>query len=131
MVTVTTAHQMPSQVEGKSCVSPSLGWSPGRGAERVAGVDSPFAAGFGEHEARAFRVGESRCRRVAVDLEVERGVGRARQRVRVEARPALFQYLLALCASRTAGELVAGLGGVAVGECPEISDNGLTDLLLV
>src|SRR6266699_1710554 len=86
-----------------------FGWSPGRWAERVAGVDAPFAVSFGEHKARAFRVGESRRRRVAVDVEVERGVGRARQRVRVETRPALFQYLLALCASRTAGELGAGL----------------------
>src|SRR5439155_12264821 len=99
--------------------------------ERVAGVDSPLAADFGEHEASAFRVGESRRRRVAVDVEVERGVGRARQRVRVEARPALFQYLLAPCALRAAGELGAGLGGVAVGERPEIGVNGLTDLLLV
>ncbi len=71
--------------------NPPLDWSPGRWAERVAGVDSPFAVGFGEHKARAFRVGESRRRRVAVDVEVERGVGRARQRVRVETRPALFQ----------------------------------------
>ena len=68
-----------------------FGWSPGRSAERVAGVDAPFAVSFGEHKARAFRVGESRRRRVAVDVEVERGVGRARQRVRVETRPALFQ----------------------------------------
>src|SRR5436190_4032815 len=105
--------------------------SPGRWAERVAGVDSPFAAGFGEHKARAFRVRESRRRRVAVDVEVERGVGRARQRLRVEARSPLFQYLFAPCASRAARELGAGLGGVAVGECPEIGDNGLTDLLLV
>src|SRR5437764_8727333 len=126
MVTVTTAHKMPSQVEGKSCVSPSLGWSPGRWAERVAGVDSPFAVGFGEHKARAFRVGESRRRRVAVDVEVDRGVGRARQRLRVEPRPALFQYLLAPCVLRTAGELGAGLGGVAAGERPEIGDNGFT-----
>src|SRR5437762_3436947 len=105
--------------------------SPGRWAERVAGVDSPFAVGFGEHKARAFRVGESRRRRVAVDVEVERGVGRARQRLRVEPRPALFQYLLAPCVLRAAGELRAGLGGVAAGERPEIGDNGFTDLLLV
>src|SRR6266516_779996 len=103
----------------------------GRWAERVAGVDSPFAVGFSEHKARAFRVGESRRRRVAVDVEVERGVGRARQRVRVETRPALFQYLLAPCVLGTAGELRAGLGGVAASERPEIGDNGLTDLLLV
>src|SRR5947207_13766522 len=110
---------------------PPLDWSPGRWAERVAGVDSPLAADFGEHEPRAFRVGESRRRRVAVDVEVERGVGRAPQRVRVEPRPALFQYLLAPCVLRAAGELGAGLRGVTIGERLEIGDNGLTDLLLV
>src|SRR5436305_1392716 len=62
---------------------------------------------------------------------LERGVGRARQRLRVEPRSALFQYLLAPCVLGTAGELGAGLGGVAAGERPEIGDNGLTDLLLV
>src|SRR6266480_5115253 len=77
--------------------NPFFSWSPGRRPECVAGVDSPLAADLGEHEASTFRVRESHRPRVAVDVEVERGVGGVRQRVRVEVRPALFQYLLAPC----------------------------------
>jgi hypothetical protein len=53
-------------------------------AQRVPGVDPPFAADLDEKETGAFWLREACGRRVAVDVNVHRAVGRLRQRVRVE-----------------------------------------------
>jgi hypothetical protein len=85
----------------------------------------------GEQETTGFRLGESRRRPVAVDVDVHRAVSGFRQRVRVEPRETLLHRRLALFALRAPGELRAGLGGVAVREGAQIGGHGLADLLLV
>src|SRR5438874_1209286 len=87
-----------------------------RRAEGVARVESPFTADFREQEASPLRLWESGRRGLAVDVDVERAVGRVLQAGGFDPGQALLGRRLTAFAPRAAGELGTGLGRVARGQ---------------
>jgi hypothetical protein len=103
----------------------------GRRGQGVAGVDAPASAQLDEREASAARLREPRRRSVAVDVDVERVVGRPVQPGAIEPRRARLDRLRTVTAPRRECELGAGTGAVAVRQRPKVRAGRHADLPLV